>query len=58
MYPFKFVVVDNDDRWCVHILAQHVGLLQADVRANSLQVWENLSIRDCRFCSVCEVTAV
>ena len=58
MYPFKFLVVDGDDRWCVHILTQHVGLLQADVRPKSLQAWENLSIRDCRFFSVCEVTAV
>ena len=29
MYHFKFVVVDGDERWCVHVLAQQVGLLQA-----------------------------
>ena len=30
VYHYKFVVVDGDDRWNVHILSQHNGLLQAD----------------------------
>ena len=47
VYHFKFVVADGDDSWCVHVLAQQVGLLQADSKPERISSSDTVDLAQC-----------
>lgn len=47
VYHFKFVVADGDDSWCVHVLAQQVGLLRADSKPERISSSDTVDLAQC-----------
>ena len=56
MDHFQLVVVDGGDRWCIHVLTQHIGLIYgADVPGSQFKSWSLTFARSCylAWCGCC-----